>query len=94
VVSTDIIDYIPVQKDIAMGNMKSAYCKHYSGARNSRIGCRQRRFMQTANNHFGIKCHAGWTGESVRHDDDARQECLESILKQASRSKIMLYFDR
>jgi hypothetical protein len=42
--------------------MKSmASCKHYSGARNSRIGCRQRRFMQTANNHFGIKCHAGWT---------------------------------
>ena len=23
-----------------------------------------------ANNHFGIKCHTGWTGESVRHDDE------------------------
>lgn len=29
-----------------------------------------------ANNHFGIKCHAGWTGDSVRHDDDAEQECF------------------
>ena len=29
-----------------------------------------------ANNHFGIKCHTGWTGESVRHDDDSAQECF------------------
>ncbi|NND88932.1 MAG: LysM peptidoglycan-binding domain-containing protein [Flavobacteriaceae bacterium] len=29
-----------------------------------------------ANNHFGIKCHRGWTGESVRHDDDELQECF------------------
>jgi len=29
-----------------------------------------------ANNHFGIKCHSGWTGKSVRHDDDALQECF------------------
>lgn len=30
----------------------------------------------TANNHFGIKCHTGWTGESVYHDDDSEQECF------------------
>jgi LysM repeat protein len=29
-----------------------------------------------ANNHFGIKCHKGWTGDSVKHDDDAEQECF------------------
>lgn len=29
-----------------------------------------------ANNHFGIKCHTGWTGDSVRHDDDSEQECF------------------
>jgi flagellum-specific peptidoglycan hydrolase FlgJ len=29
-----------------------------------------------ANNHFGIKCHTGWTGETVKHDDDALQECF------------------
>lgn len=30
----------------------------------------------SANNHFGIKCHTGWTGDSVKHDDDAEQECF------------------
>lgn len=29
-----------------------------------------------ANNHFGIKCHKEWTGESVKHDDDSLQECF------------------
>lgn len=29
-----------------------------------------------ANNHFGIKCHTGWTGEKVYHDDDLRGECF------------------
>ena len=29
-----------------------------------------------SNNHFGIKCHKGWTGERVFHDDDELQECF------------------
>tara|TARA_B100000809_G_scaffold186852_1_gene185055 strand:+ start:1432 stop:2232 length:801 start_codon:yes stop_codon:yes gene_type:complete len=29
-----------------------------------------------SNNHFGIKCHKGWTGERVYHDDDELQECF------------------
>ena len=29
-----------------------------------------------SNNHFGIKCHKGWTGERVYHDDDKLQECF------------------
>lgn len=29
-----------------------------------------------ANNHFGIKCHKGWTGERVYHDDDESNECF------------------
>ncbi len=28
------------------------------------------------NNHFGIKCHAGWEGEFDFHDDDAKGECF------------------
>jgi len=28
------------------------------------------------NNHFGIKCHTGWTGETIHHDDDSEQECF------------------
>lgn len=29
-----------------------------------------------SNNHFGIKCHTGWEGKSVLHDDDAKDECF------------------
>jgi len=29
-----------------------------------------------SNNHFGIKCHKGWKGERVYHDDDELQECF------------------
>ena len=29
-----------------------------------------------ANNHFGIKCHAEWTGESFHKDDDSKNECF------------------
>ncbi|WP_316949029.1 glucosaminidase domain-containing protein [Flavobacterium enshiense] len=36
-----------------------------------------------ANNHFGIKCHTGWTGESVHHDDDAAQECFRKYDQSA-----------
>lgn len=28
------------------------------------------------NNHFGIKCHDGWTGPAIRHDDDRRNDCF------------------
>jgi LysM repeat protein len=29
-----------------------------------------------ANNHFGIKCKSDWTGETMRHDDDTKNECF------------------
>ena len=29
-----------------------------------------------SNNHFGIKCHKGWKGERVYHDDDEKGECF------------------
>ena len=28
------------------------------------------------NNHFGIKCHNGWTGRTMRADDDQKNECF------------------
>jgi hypothetical protein len=31
-----------------------------------------------SNNHFGIKCKASWTGQTVYHDDDAKDECFRS----------------
>jgi LysM repeat protein len=32
--------------------------------------------VKRSNNHFGIKCKSSWTGESVRHTDDAPNECF------------------
>ena len=29
-----------------------------------------------SNNHFGIKCHSGWKGKKVYHDDDEKGECF------------------
>ncbi len=34
------------------------------------------RLAVEANNHFGIKCHKGWTGGRIYHDDDEDQECF------------------
>ncbi|MBC7873741.1 MAG: glucosaminidase domain-containing protein, partial [Ferruginibacter sp.] len=34
------------------------------------------KLVTASNNHFGIKCKSNWTGESVKHDDDAKGECF------------------
>lgn len=34
------------------------------------------RLARVANNHFGIKCHTDWRGETLTHDDDAPGECF------------------
>ena len=39
-------------------------------------GAGQSRLAVEGNNHFGIKCHKGWTGRSMHQDDDARGECF------------------
>lgn len=36
------------------------------------------RLAREANNHFGIKCGSSWDGRSIRHDDDALQECFRA----------------
>jgi len=39
------------------------------------------RLATEANNHFGIKCKAEWTGETIKHDDDEAQECFRKYGK-------------
>lgn len=34
------------------------------------------RLAVQGNNHFGIKCHGDWTGETIYADDDAKNECF------------------
>ncbi|WP_194851341.1 glucosaminidase domain-containing protein [Nonlabens antarcticus] len=43
------------------------------------------RLAMEANNHFGVKCHKGWNGGKIYHDDDASQECFRKY-KDASYS--------
>lgn len=70
--------YIDNFKEIAKNNMKThgipASITLAQGILESGAG--KGKLAQSANNHFGIKCHTGWTGESVKHDDDAAQECF------------------
>lgn len=41
-------------------------------------GAGQSELARKSNNHFGIKCGGGWRGRTVRHDDDARNECFRA----------------
>ncbi|WP_409417280.1 glucosaminidase domain-containing protein [Flavobacterium sp. PS2] len=78
VTNTSISDYIAQYKDIAMGNMKNygipASIILAQGILESGAG--KGDLALSSNNHFGIKCHKDWVGESVRHDDDSAQECF------------------
>lgn len=76
--SDDVRLYIESFKEVAKYNMKNhgipASITLAQGVLESGAG--KGRLSTIANNHFGIKCHTGWTGESVSHDDDAAQECF------------------
>lgn len=39
-------------------------------------GAGKGRLAREGNNHFGIKCHTGWKGRKIYHDDDLRGECF------------------
>jgi len=53
---------IPASITLAQGILES-------GSGNSELA-------RKANNHFGIKCHKGWTGKTFHTDDDAKDECF------------------
>ena len=44
------------------------------------------------NNHFGIKCHKEWTGESIKHDDDTLQECFRKYVHAEESYRDHSYF--
>ncbi len=71
-------EYIQTYKDIAMQEMREhkipasitlAQGLLESGAGNSALA-------REAKNHFGIKCHKGWTGKTYYMDDDEKDECF------------------
>jgi LysM repeat protein len=76
-------DYITLYKDDAITEMLSqgipasitlAQGMLESGNGNSALSV-------YANNHFGIKCHVGWTGETYIMDDDEKNECFRKYEK-------------
>ena len=76
-------DYISKYKDIAIKKQKKygipasitlAQGILESGSGNSKLA-------RKANNHFGIKCHKGWSGKTYHMDDDAKHECFRKYKK-------------
>lgn len=87
-VTTEVVkQYITGYKETAKDNMRThgipASITLAQGILESGSG--QGRLALQANNHFGIKCHTDWTGETIRHDDDAKQECFRKY-RHASES--------
>ena len=71
-------DYIDRWKDVAISEQEQhgipasitlAQGLLESGAGSSRLATE-------GNNHFGIKCHKDWQGETMLRDDDAPNECF------------------
>lgn len=78
-VTTDLVqEYIQKYKDIAKEDMVKygipASITLGQGILESGAGTGP--LSVQANNHFGIKCHKEWTGESIKYDDDAEAECF------------------
>jgi hypothetical protein len=71
-------EYILTYKDIAIEKMQvygiPASITLAQGILESGIGNSE--LARKANNHFGIKCHKGWSGKTYHMDDDARDECF------------------
>ena len=73
-----ILNYIETYKDVAQSNMKKygIPASIILGQAILESGAGTAILSEQANNHFGIKCHKDWLGESVKYDDDAIAECF------------------
>ncbi|MBK6329966.1 MAG: glucosaminidase domain-containing protein [Bacteroidetes bacterium] len=78
----DVLNYIDKYKGFAIEEQQRtgvpaaitlAQGIHETAAGNSELATQ-------ANNHFGIKCKANWTGETFLHDDDKKQECFRKYV--------------
>src|ERR1700740_865137 len=77
--SPDIVrNYIDAYRDIAISEMQRtgvpASINLAQGIHETTAGTSE--LVKKSNNHFGVKCKSGWTGETVSHTDDAPNECF------------------
>ena len=74
------VEYIDKYKELAIAQMKEhkipASITLAQGLLESGAGMSE--LARKSNNHFGIKCGGNWRGRTVRHDDDARNECFRA----------------
>ena len=73
-------DYIHKYKDIAVREMKRYHIPASITLAQGLLesGAGRSTLARKSNNHFGIKCGGDWKGRTVRHDDDARNECFRA----------------
>lgn len=73
-------EYISEYKDIAISEMRRtgvpAAITLAQGLLESESGNSE--LLKRSNNHFGIKCKNTWSGPSVKHTDDSRNECFRA----------------
>ena len=78
-----LAQYIEQYKDLAIEEMETyripASITLAQGILES--DCGNSPLAREANNHFGIKCHKGWTGATYHQDDDAPNECFRKYRK-------------
>jgi len=81
--SQSVQDYVNSYKDLAIAEMNRtgipASITLAQGIIES--DCGNSTLARGANNHFGIKCHDGWTGPTVNHNDNRRNECFRKYGK-------------
>ena len=73
-----VIEYINQYKELAIAEMQRtgvpASIKLAQGIHETSAGTSD--LVKKSNNHFGLKCKAEWTGMTVKHTDDAPNECF------------------
>lgn len=77
-VSGSATDYIKSYGDLAVSEMRRtgvpASITLAQGMLESDYG--RSSLARLGNNHFGIKCHNDWNGQTIRQHDDKRSECF------------------
>ena len=82
-------EYINTYREIAIAEMKrSGIPASVTLAQGIlETECGNSDLVKKSNNHFGIKCKSTWTGESVKHTDDAPNECFRKYNNPADSYK-------
>ena len=71
-------EYISLYKELAVVNMhdKNVPASITLAQAMFESDCGNSPLALQAKNHFGIKCHIEWTGDTYHQDDDAKDECF------------------